>query len=1230
MAQGGLFTIMKRAFSQRLNQHASRPLCARYAARRRPSQLIALATVAAALAVAPKAQAQDYWAGGNHDFWSRDNWVNIDDTSDTPNWSRTTDLYFGETLRNGISTYDDNGYVTNDITNDCYVADLNFYNQTWVLNGESLLFHGGTTIEVDASSPSVTISTNLKMDEDFINPTATLSLDVAQGSTLTISGAIYGTGALYKSNFGTAILTGFHNYTDGTNVDAGSLIDYAPQGNYRTNADLEFNVATDTNFTGTIFGGGSFTKSGAGTLTLAGETYYTGSTTVNGGLLIATTPWSSSNYLFFGGDLEFQTGSSGTVAGAIQGTGAFIKSGEGFVTLTNANNYTAGGVFVNGGGLIETTPQVASYDLSSGTSLEFQMNYDDYSWIGNISGAGSFIKSGTGTLLLYNANTYTGTTEVLGGLLIDTAPHGAAYLDAAALEFDTASDRTYSGEIVGPGSLTKSGSGTLTLTASYAGSYFSAYTGGTTVNEGRLIETNPHGDYVTNSDLEFDDAGDLVFQNPTTYVAETITGTGNFTKSGAGALTLLSPNGYSGSTTIDTGAIIAFPDNVLPTSTSLTVNANGVFEQTNGESQTVASLSGAGGVALAGTFTVNGAASTTFSGVILGNGSLIKSGAGTLTLSGVDTYTDGTTVSGGRLIDLNPHGSYLDNAALEFQTADDLTYATAITGSGSFTKSGAGTLTLSGTNTYGAGTTVNDGILIDDQPHGAYVLANNASLEFLLSDSLDDASTITGVGSFTKSGSGTLTLSGANTYTGGTTVNGGQLIDDNPHGNYVDDAVLQFQTATNLTYSKLITGTGSFTKSGAGVLTLTNDNTYADGTLVLAGTLIDDNPHGTYDLKSTLEFASMSDISFAGSGIEGFGSFIKAGAGTLTLTSAIDSNISVQLSSGTLKGSASVFRNVSSTGGTLQFDQAVDGNYSSVYSGSGSLLKTGSGAVTLSKAQTYTGGTTIDGGQLIADDPTGNYVTNAALVFAPPANLTYGGVVSGTGSLTLTGSRVVSMVNAPKNTGGVQVSGGSLVVESGGSFGGGLTVDAGATAANASGGTLTVGGRSYNQGTIDTASGSTTVFTGLVSGAGNFSDSGKVEFDGGFSPGNSPASVTFQGDMTLGSANDLTMELGGTTLGTGYDHLNVLGTAALGGALDVVWYGGFTASQGQTFDLFDFTHETGTFSSIFLPTLSEGLVWNESSLYTNGTIRVQSVPEPAPLIALGLGSLALLRCRRKS
>lgn len=171
---------------------------------------------------------------------------------------------------------------------------------------------------------------------------------------------------------------------------------------------------------------------------------------------------------------------------------------------------------------------------------------------------------------------------------------------------------------------------------------------------------------------------------------------------------------------------------------------------------------------------------------------------------------------------------------------------------------------------------------------------------------------------------------------------------------------------------------------------------------------------------------------------------------------------------------------------------------------------------------------------------------------------------------------------------------------------------------------------------IKVTSGSTATFNGafnqqvgaVLDGGGSF------VFNGGYAPGNSPGAVTIVGDVTFGNLNIATFEIGGTTLGAQYDHLSVNGALAFGGTLNVVWYNGFTAAAGQTFDLFNFTSSTGSFSTLNLATLSSGLTWNTTNLYTNGSISVESatpVPEPTnlALMTLGLGLLGSIARRKR-
>jgi autotransporter-associated beta strand protein len=102
---------------------------------------------------------------------------------------------------------------------------------------------------------------------------------------------------------------------------------------------------------------------------------------------------------------------------------------------------------------------------------------------------------------------------------------------------------------------------------------------------------------------------------------------------------------------------------------------------------------------------------------------------------------------------------------------------------------------------------------------------------------------IVGTGGLTKTGTGALTLTGANGYSGGTTIGAGTLqIGDGGTtggilGDVTDNASLVFNRSDHVTFGGVISGSGAFTKFGAGTLVLTGANTYTGGTTIGAGTL---------------------------------------------------------------------------------------------------------------------------------------------------------------------------------------------------------------------------------------------------------------------------------------------------------------------------------------------------------------------------------------------------------
>jgi hypothetical protein len=161
--------------------------------------------------------------------------------------------------------------------------------------------------------------------------------------------------------------------------------------------------------------------------------------------------------------------------------------------------------------------------------------------------------------------------------------------------------------------------------------------------------------------------------------------------------------------------------------------------------------------------------------------------------------------------------------------------------------------------------------------------------------------------------------------------------------------------------------------------------------------------------------------------------------------------------------------------------------------------------------------------------------------------------------------------------------------------------------------------------------GSNIVFFGEVRGAGSFTGTGTVYFEGGYSPGNSPAAVTLGADVIFGDANTLTLELGGLVAGSEYDQLilGAAGSLALDGELVLDLIEGFVPHFGDTFQLFDFDpgQVSGAFDEVTVAdALSGGLSFDTSGLSTTGKITV--VPEPGVGVLLA-SALALLGLRRR-
>jgi fibronectin-binding autotransporter adhesin len=180
------------------------------------------------------------------------------------------------------------------------------------------------------------------------------------------------------------------------------------------------------------------------------------------------------------------------------------------------------------------------------------------------------------------------------------------------------------------------------------------------------------------------------------------------------------------------------------------------------------------------------------------------------------------------------------------------------------------------------------------------------------------------------------------------------------------------------TIDSVLEGVAGLEKAGLGTVILNGSNTYTGGTILTAG---------------TLSISSDTNLGAAAGGLTFNGGTL------LTAAEVIDSR------SISLPG-----HGVIDNGGGTHTD-----TFSAAISGVGSLTFTGTGTTILTSANTYTGGKTISNGTLqlgngiTTGSVAGNIVDNAALVFNPSGAQSFGGVISGTGSLTQKGPGTLTL-----------------------------------------------------------------------------------------------------------------------------------------------------------------------------------------------------------------------------
>jgi len=500
--------------------------------------------------------------------------------------------------------------------------------------------------------------------------------------------------------------------------------------------------------------------------------------------------------------------------------------------------------------------------------------------------------------------------------------------------------------------------------------------------------------------------------------------------------------------------------------------------------------------------------------VLDGTDGLNKTDGGTLVLTGANLYTGTTTLSGGYLAVSSDANLGAATNPLDFE---------------------GGTLEISGSAFNQTARAIIWG------SNGGGFDIDDAANAFTVTQAL------TGTGGLSKSGAGTLVLTGANTYSGGTVIAAGILQGDTTslQGNIANNATLIFAQTASGSFSGVMSGTGQLIKNGSGTLILSGTNTYSGGTTINAGTLQGDatSLQGNIANHATLVFAQTSAGSFNGV-ISGNGQVIKSGSGTLTLSSANTYTGGTTISAGALQGDTSSLQGNITNNATLIFNQTSDGTYSGVISGSGGLIKTGAGTLSLTGANIYSGGTTISAGALQGDVTSllGNITDNAALIFDQAADATFSNPIGGSGSLTKIGAGILILDGANTYTGGTTVSAGTLEV--GDSASPTASID----------------------GAVDVQAGGTLRGHGTIAG--------DVTNDGIVWPGGSMGTLTILGNYTQNADGTLQLDVTPTQA----SMLKVGGHANLAGTLNLIFAPGTYSTN--TFALVQAASLSGTFNTV--------------------------------------------------
>ncbi|MGN6311011.1 MAG: autotransporter-associated beta strand repeat-containing protein, partial [Xanthobacteraceae bacterium] len=464
--------------------------------------------------------------------------------------------------------------------------------------GQSMLFWDGAN----------TIADGTVNGGDGIWTTAGANWTISDGSA---NGSWNGSVGVFDGTAGAVTVSGTQNFdtlqfkTDGYTLSGGTLALNPASGSAGT-LNIDNNVSTTIASVIADGTGTALKKVGGGTLTLAGANSYSGGTQLLGGTLSVS---SDANLGAASGALTFD-------GGMLQVTGDTFRS--------TSRNIIWG---VNGGG----------FDIAdSGNAFTVSQNLD---------GPGALTKTGAGALRLSGANSYSGGSTVLQGVLtaLTTRALGTGPVSVAGSAGSSAELRFAGSASAGSLAISVAPGAESVLTFGDSASAGSA----AIAARGDIF----FGDTASAGNATIDARRGLSFNGSSTA------GASNITISGGGFLEFHATSSAGSATITNNHFVNFFGDNTADDATIINNVGGGVdISRLTSDGIGIGSLSGDGRVSLgAKTLTLGGLGrNDTIGGVIQdgargSGGNLVKAGAGKLTLSGINTYTGATTVNAGTL-----------------------------------------------------------------------------------------------------------------------------------------------------------------------------------------------------------------------------------------------------------------------------------------------------------------------------------------------------------------------------------------------------------------------------------------------------------------------------------------------------------------------------------------------------------------------------------------------------